>query len=257
MNSFIDRNLKYFIIADGEVEVRASSRDIKIADVPPIVEHEGEYYAVTRIDRHAFMECNQLKSISIPDSVTEIRDFAFSYCTSLKSIELPDSITEIGRYAFYGCRVLESINIPEHVTKIRKSTFELCDNLSSVTIPESVTSIGCWAFRKCVGLTSVTIPESVTLIDEGAFEDCYFMLSITFDGLLPHIKRWAFYGIHEDCVINGLSDGEFNTFKEHMSIKLKRGTTKEEQAEGGGRGAEVRSDSEGSLSDKEDYEGEE
>ncbi len=57
----------------------------------------------------AFMNCTNLASVTIPDSVTSIDNFAFYNCTSLTSVTIPDSVTSIGYAAFSNCRSLTSV----------------------------------------------------------------------------------------------------------------------------------------------------
>ena len=127
---------------------------------------------VTKIREEAFMNCNQIISIAIPNSVTSISEKAFYNCDSLVSIEIPNSVTSIEDSAFAGCRSLTSITIPNSVTAIGSSAFSDCSSLTSITIPNSVTAIGSSAFSDCNGLTNITIPNSVTTIGEGAFSGC-------------------------------------------------------------------------------------
>ena len=61
---------------------------------------------VTSIGDSAFYACNDLTSVTIPNSVTSIGDFAFYNCTSLTSITIGDSVTSIGDLAFDGCKSL-------------------------------------------------------------------------------------------------------------------------------------------------------
>ena len=61
---------------------------------------------VTSIGDSAFYACNDLTSVTIPNSVTSIGDFAFYNCVSLTSITIGDSVTSIGDLAFDGCKSL-------------------------------------------------------------------------------------------------------------------------------------------------------
>ena len=58
----------------------------------------------------AFVFCEGLTSIIIPDSVTIIGTGAFDTCTGLTSVTIGNGVTRIGRYAFCDCTGLTSIN---------------------------------------------------------------------------------------------------------------------------------------------------
>ena len=110
---------------------------------------------VTLIGRYAFMECNSLANVTIPDSVTTIGEHAFESCDNLTSVTIPDSVTKIEDYAFYYCYSLTSVTIPDSVTWIGNSAFERCKSLISVTIGDSVEYILNSAFCDCNSLASV------------------------------------------------------------------------------------------------------
>lgn len=84
-------------------------------------------------------------------SATEICASAFENCENLKSITIPNSVIEIGERAFKDCPNLISVNIPESVIKIGEEAFEGCRSLTSTNIPESV-DIGEYAFYGCRNL---------------------------------------------------------------------------------------------------------
>lgn len=58
---------------------------------------------ITRIGKHAFEECKNLKNVQLSDSLKTIDQAAFRDCTNLKGLVLPDSLTVIGAEAFKGC----------------------------------------------------------------------------------------------------------------------------------------------------------
>ena len=147
----------------------------------------------------------EIVSVVIQDGVTEIPDAArgtsgstnqngpFHGCENLTSVTIPDSVTRIGSWAFFGCIGLTSVTIPDSVTSIGEGAFYRCSSLASVTIPDSVTKIGGWAFWNCEGLTSVTIPDSVTEIGDGAFEACDNLSQVELGNSVETIGEQAFW----------------------------------------------------------------
>lgn len=137
--------------------------------------------SVRYIGSHTFENCTSLQSVTIPNSVTSICDGTFYNCTNLTSVTIPNSITSIGGDAFFGCTSLKNITIPNKVTEIKAQTFFGCTSLTSVTIPNSVTTINYNAFNSCESLTSIEIPNSITSIEAGAFVRCINLTSIKVD----------------------------------------------------------------------------
>ena len=78
------------VIEDGVTEIGNSA----FADLPITTATLGK--DVTRIGEAAFMNCNGLESINIPDGVTAIEVGAFAYCYSLKELVLPESVQSLG-----------------------------------------------------------------------------------------------------------------------------------------------------------------
>lgn len=171
---------------------------------------------------------------TIPNGVNTINAAAFGFCTNLKSITIPVSVTEIQEAAFYesGLTDIYYEGTTEQWAAICTSSFEYwfgestssviihCSdretpygitwsikdgvltvsglgampyyknytytpwyseikNITSVVIENGVTSIGRCAFTNCENLKSVTIPSSVKTIEFIAFSDCPNLESIT------------------------------------------------------------------------------
>lgn len=53
--------------------------------IPNTITYENKTYTVTRIQEFAFYDCPELKSITIPSTITFIRN-SFALCPSLKAI---------------------------------------------------------------------------------------------------------------------------------------------------------------------------
>ena len=148
---------------------------------------------VRTIGKHAFYDCRDLTSITIPASVRWIEDYAFEGPRGLTSITILGSETYIrADDVFKGCTGLKEIEVDadnkyfsseDGVLYNKEKTELICcpKGKTSITIPYSVTKIGERAFEGCTGLTSITIPNSVTKIGYSAFKGCTGLKEIEVD----------------------------------------------------------------------------
>ncbi len=148
------------------------------------------------------MQCGNLTSVTIPNSINYIRDSMFWRCTSLDNVIIPNSVTTIGNHAFDECSGLTSVTLPNSVTAIGYSAFRNCTSLTDVTIPNSVTMIYSYAFFCCRSLARVTIGRSVISIGEYAFEYCSSLTSITCLAETPPIAITTNSGITHSAFSN-------------------------------------------------------
>jgi hypothetical protein len=112
---------------------------------------------LTRIGNEAFMYCQNLESVILPESVAYICENAFSDCNKLVSVKLGESLLDIGKRAFANCWALSNVIMPESLVSIGEEAFTECWALTNLTIPKSVTSIGNESFKQCSHLENVTI----------------------------------------------------------------------------------------------------
>lgn len=127
--------------------------------IPDVVEVDDVSYLVTSIGYSAFLGCNTLTSVVIPNSVVYIHGSAFKNCNGLVSVEVGNSVRVIEDFAFYVCSSLTAITLPRSVTEIGYSAFYGCSSLITIAIPESVTDVGASAFENCVNLSSVVLED--------------------------------------------------------------------------------------------------
>ena len=149
---------------------------------------------VKSVGENAFVECDQMTAVTIPDGVTNVGGWAFESCSALESVNMPDCVTNIGEYAFQECVALADVTIPKGVQHVSTGTFYWCSGLFSVNISDNLSVIGEEAFSGCTSLTSVYIPASVTLISELAFSECSALSSLVFEDGVVDIEAAAFSG---------------------------------------------------------------
>lgn len=147
------------------------------------------------LPNRGFYWCNQLESITLPETLKTIEEEAFTGCDSLKVITLPDSVTSIGRLAFSN-RKIEEIIIPNGVTILEPQAFSFCRQLKKVILPDGIKEIGESAFSDCTSLEGIEIPKSVTKICDHAFEDCG-LKTLTIPDTVEEIHWTAFYGCNQ------------------------------------------------------------
>lgn len=111
------------------------------------------------IGKNVFSDCSNLRSITIPPTISVIEEAAFSGCYQLKSIVIPQSVKVIEPYTFYWCAALKVITIPEGITMIDNNAFSNCYGLESITLPSTINNIASNAFTDCKSLKHIYIPK--------------------------------------------------------------------------------------------------
>lgn len=199
--------------------------------IPDKIQYEGKEYIVNTIGEYAF-DWSDIKTITIPQSITSIKDGAFyksrnltkvnisdinswlniifddatsnpmyygkaSLCLNNKEIKeliIPDGTENIGNYIFIGCSSIESIKLPNTVKSIGDGTFSECKNLTSINLPEQLISLGKGCFSYCEKLNNVHIPNSVKDIGNYVFSGCISLTAINIPSELKYISAGAFEG---------------------------------------------------------------
>ena len=164
-----------------------------------IVVKEG----ITSIAPGAFIGCN-LKSITIPNSVTSIGKLAFYFCYGLTSITIPNSVTNIGNQAFDETPWYD--NQPDGVIYINSVLYKYKGNMlkgTSIVVKKGIASISPYAFYGCSGLKSITMPKSVTKIGKHIIERCSDLLAVVVE------RGYPIYDSRSNC--NAIIETATNT----------------------------------------------
>ena len=194
---------------------------------------------VTSIPRHAFYQCINLTSVTIPKNVitigvesfygckrltsvsfesnsqlSSISNYAFSYCSSLASIIIPKSVISLENNAFDYCNNLLNVNFESNsqLSNIGNSTFSRCESLTNITLPNNLSSIGDSSFYYCSSLTSITIPNNVTSIGNGAFSNCSSLQNITIPSSIDLTIANYFSSCENIQAVNYTKNGTYYSF---------------------------------------------
>ena len=208
---------------EGGYEISSYYGTVSELEIPG--EYEGQ--PVVSIGDSAFSGCEELVSVTIPESVKSIGMSAFRDCYGLKSLSVPDGVMYVGSYAFDDCNRLQyneyedayylgneknpyvvlvetkyiskiAYNIhPETTRVICDSAFAGCGALISIEIPDCVVFIGYSAFSDCRNLESIKIPDGVMIDGDRLFNGCADLKSIVLPDGTTRIGSSMFYGCSE------------------------------------------------------------
>ena len=146
--------------------------------------------SVTSIGKSAFEDCSNLDSLTIKGVATSIGAYAFGSCTSLTSLSLVGSFQTIGDYAFVSCG-MTSLTIDATITSIEKYAFS-SRSLTSLSLTGNIQKIGDYAFAYCTSLTSLSLTGNVQKIGDYAFYSCSSLKTVTLPKSLTSIGAYAF-----------------------------------------------------------------
>lgn len=186
---------------DGSHAVILKDKTLTEVEVPS--EIDGKKISVIEVD--CFIECDSLKKVTLPDTITIIDDYAFYNCAALESVNIPETVEKIGFMTFHGCSSLKEMYIPAAVTEIEEFAFEGCSSLTGVKVAS-----GNQYYKDEDGIlfnydgttlilypitkedTEYTVPEGCTRVEDYAFIGNTFLKSVNIDNI-AELGEDAFY----------------------------------------------------------------
>ena len=188
----IDDNI--FKLCDNLKEINIVSNNVNYKSV------EGVLYDYNMTTLIKYPAIKDAETYIIPDSVTNIEKFAFENCSNLKSIKISTNLINLGSCAFNGCVNLETVDFNNCLSleELPDLLFFGCKKLKDISIPSNITSIGTQAFADCGSLESIVIPEHVSEIGSMAFVRC-------------NIKRIVFLSINPPTITSNTLSNTMET----------------------------------------------
>ena len=138
---------------DATVVPDDSYKELTEVTIPATATLGGKTYQVKAVGNNAFMNCNKLTSLTLPEGLVSIGNYSFQ-STKIKDIVFPATLKSIGDYAFMYCN-LSTVSLPDGLESIGGRTFYYMSNLKKVILPSSLTAIGDYAFYNNQNLSSV------------------------------------------------------------------------------------------------------
>lgn len=185
-----------------------------------VVPKEYEGKKITTIGPQAFLNRQEIRTITMPDSIIYIRDSAFYRCSELVNIKLSKSL-KVMENAALGRTALREIKLPSGLLKMGAGVFTHCPKLTSIEIPNSLTDIGAGAFGYCLSLEKLSLPENLMIIDQVTFRGSGIK-QIELPKNVKTIGNNAFLGCEnlESVTINGVQRIEDEAFRNTGDFKL-------------------------------------
>ena len=218
--TFTDANVKAICVQNWDTDGDGELSEDEAAAVTSITNNSGfrgndditsfdelQYFTgLTSIGDYAFDNCDNLMSITFPNSLKRIGNGAFKDGKSLTSVTIPASVTDISEafdaIAFYRSSGITSIVVeegnPVYDSRdncnaiIKTATNKLIMGCRNTVIPEGIDTIGMNAFdSRLQGVTSIRLPNSVTVIEHGAFVGGSDLTTLVLSENLRSIGSWS------------------------------------------------------------------
>ena len=158
-------------------------------------------------------------SVTITSGTVSIAANAFSECETLKSIAIPDTVSEIGADAFWNTAWFN--NQPDGIVYAGKVLY-CCKNTASVPFSVSVRAgtigIADGAFSNCTSLKYVSLPDSVISIGDSAFYYCSNLERIYIPASIKRIGYAALYTNSNFNIYYGGNENELETIENYELI---------------------------------------
>ena len=177
-NSIFDYcdNLHEIIVADGNRSYKAVDGHLFSYDGSRLIKYataqEKTSYRVPDgtviIESDAFRNAKNLNEVIFPDSLEEIGHMAFIDCENIKTISFGNGLKTIDGAAFSSCKSITELILPDSVEKVSYSAFSYCESLEKVVIGNGAALVENGVFKGCTALKEVVFKDTAKWSKRGA-----------------------------------------------------------------------------------------
>ena len=176
--------------------------------IPASLQHLRLTGSMEVLPAYALYDCNDLLTLSLPQTMRTLEKFSISKCASLTQIDGLERLTEIGEHALSYGTSLESVTFGKELSSIGFAALEGCTGIVEMTVPfvggnaEENTYLG-YIFGAShvdfskgyypVALARVTVLEGCRRLGNNAFYECVMLREVVLPNTLEEIGIRAFY----------------------------------------------------------------
>lgn len=144
----------------------------------------------TTLNDGAFINCESIEKIILPEELTKLNDNVFKNCSKLNCLEIKGNLEYIGISCFEGCVSLpyfeqDGIKYFGNDNNPQMVLIDIVDEtMSSYYLSNQILSIEKDAFDNCVNAKEIALPNSLRKVPQGLLKDCVSLefLSIPYLG---------------------------------------------------------------------------
>lgn len=221
----------YDLLSSGDIHVAnvVSGETKPKGDIiiPPTIVVNDVEFTVKRVSDNAFLNCDELISISLPNTIITIGQSSFSGCVNLCSIYIPNSLQSIDDNAFADCQSLEVVKISD-----LSSWLKIEFGNSMGTAAANPASRASKFYLNDEELNDIVIPDDITVIKNNVFNGGRYIKSIRFHDNVSSIGNMSFTNteieeleIPKNCTYLGLGSFCFNKKLKKLIITSNPQTT--------------------------------
>lgn len=210
---FVEGDYVFVLQKDNNYHLVAYNGEDESLTLPE--KYNGENYI---LDARVFKDCINLKSLTLPSTITELPDEAFKDVSCLESVVVGTGVISIGNNAFSGCVHLKNITLNSNLKSIGENAFLDCgvDASGDKTVYYNGDILS-WAelgfinekstpmsFANCIlfnvdgeyeSVKEISLPNTMTKINAYQFYGFKDVTTLTVPNSVKTIGQKAFYNV--------------------------------------------------------------